>query len=384
MEKLGMGSALSVGTRVARAVQAHRHALPGRRREEKPIVLVGKGITFDTGGISLKPGDDLDMMKYDMCRRGQRARRDEDGRAAWAAAQRRRHRRRGREHAGRQRQPAGRRRQLDVGPDHRDPEHRRGGPAGAVRCAHLRRALRARRASSTSPRSPAPASSRWGTQTRACSPTTMRWPTSCSSAATDTGDRAWRMPLWDEYQDQLKSNFADMSNLGGRPAGAVTAACFLARFTARLQVGAPRHRRHRIGGGRRQGGDRSTRTAADRVPPGACRRRRRLNPPRCGVIRRPAPTRMSCSSSCSGSGSRISPAASRRRRSSACCGTPRRPTGPTVCARWCSRPRCSSHSTMARASGSRSPRGRRRPSVWIRSPRSTSWAMRRRRGGHPA
>jgi leucyl aminopeptidase len=38
------------------------------------------------------------------------------------------------------------------------------------------------------------------------------------------------MPLWDEYQDQLKSNFADMSNLGGRPAGAVTAACFLSRF----------------------------------------------------------------------------------------------------------------------------------------------------------
>lgn len=39
------------------------------------------------------------------------------------------------------------------------------------------------------------------------------------------------MPLWDEYQDQLKSNFADMSNLGGRAAGAITAACFLARYT---------------------------------------------------------------------------------------------------------------------------------------------------------
>jgi leucyl aminopeptidase len=50
-------------------------------------------------------------------------------------------------------------------------------------------------------------------------------------SGTDAADRAWRMPLWDEYQDQLKSNFADMSNLGGRPAGAVTAACFLARFT---------------------------------------------------------------------------------------------------------------------------------------------------------
>src|SRR3984957_2772436 len=45
-----------------------------------------------------------------------------------------------------------------------------------------------------------------------------------------SGDRAWQFPLWDEYQDQLKSNFADMCNIGGRPAGAITAACFLARF----------------------------------------------------------------------------------------------------------------------------------------------------------
>jgi leucyl aminopeptidase len=47
----------------------------------------------------------------------------------------------------------------------------------------------------------------------------------------ESGDRAWRLPLWDEYQSQLKSNFADMANIGGRPAGAITGACFLARFT---------------------------------------------------------------------------------------------------------------------------------------------------------
>ena len=46
-----------------------------------------------------------------------------------------------------------------------------------------------------------------------------------------SGDRAWEMPLWDEYQDQLKSNFADIANVGGREGGAITAACFLARFT---------------------------------------------------------------------------------------------------------------------------------------------------------
>jgi leucyl aminopeptidase len=46
-----------------------------------------------------------------------------------------------------------------------------------------------------------------------------------------TGDRVWQLPLWEEYQEQLKSNFADMANIGGRDAGTITAACFLARFT---------------------------------------------------------------------------------------------------------------------------------------------------------
>jgi leucyl aminopeptidase len=46
-----------------------------------------------------------------------------------------------------------------------------------------------------------------------------------------SGDGAWHLPLHDEYQEQLHSNFADFANIGGRPAGAVTAACFLSRFT---------------------------------------------------------------------------------------------------------------------------------------------------------
>jgi len=49
-------------------------------------------------------------------------------------------------------------------------------------------------------------------------------------AGKQAGDPAWRMPLDDDYQIQLKSNFADMANIGGQPAGAVTAACFLSRF----------------------------------------------------------------------------------------------------------------------------------------------------------
>jgi leucyl aminopeptidase len=48
-------------------------------------------------------------------------------------------------------------------------------------------------------------------------------------------DRAWRLPLFDEYQEQLKSNFADMANIGGRAAGTITAACFLSRFTKKYR-----------------------------------------------------------------------------------------------------------------------------------------------------
>ena len=50
-------------------------------------------------------------------------------------------------------------------------------------------------------------------------------------ASEDAFDRAWHMPLWEDYQEQLSSNFADVANVGGRAAGSITAACFLSRFT---------------------------------------------------------------------------------------------------------------------------------------------------------
>jgi len=50
------------------------------------------------------------------------------------------------------------------------------------------------------------------------------------AAGTEAADRAWRLPLWKEYDEQLKTNFADLANVGGPEAGSVTAACFLARF----------------------------------------------------------------------------------------------------------------------------------------------------------
>lgn len=51
------------------------------------------------------------------------------------------------------------------------------------------------------------------------------------SAGQQSNDRAWQLPLWDDYQQQLRSNFADLANIGGPGAGTVTAACFLSRFT---------------------------------------------------------------------------------------------------------------------------------------------------------
>jgi len=54
-------------------------------------------------------------------------------------------------------------------------------------------------------------------------------------AGQHSADRAWQLPLWEEYQEQLKSNFADMANIGGREAGTITAACFLSRYAKKFK-----------------------------------------------------------------------------------------------------------------------------------------------------
>ena len=50
------------------------------------------------------------------------------------------------------------------------------------------------------------------------------------AAGNETHDRAWRMPLWEDYNKQIESNFADLANVGGPEGGSITAACFLAQF----------------------------------------------------------------------------------------------------------------------------------------------------------
>jgi leucyl aminopeptidase len=232
MEKLGMGSALSVGRASAQPCKfiVMKHNGGGKA---KPVVLVGKGVTFDTGGVSLKPGADMDEMKYDMC-----------GAATVFGAMKTAAR------------LALRINLVGIVPA---VENMPGGDASRpgdvvksmsgltieilntdaegrlILCDALTYAERLKPACVVDV----------ATLTGACvialgSVTSGLFANDDGLAAellecgTDTGDRAWRLPLYEEYLDQLKSNFADMSNLGGRAAGAVTAALFLARFAENL------------------------------------------------------------------------------------------------------------------------------------------------------
>ncbi len=230
MEKLGMGSLLSVARgshEPPRFIVMH---YKGGRAKDKPVVLVGKGITFDTGGISLKPAAEMDEMKYDMC-----------GAASVLGTFK-----------------ALARMALPINVVGLIPttENMPGGGATKpgdvvtsmsgqtieilntdaegrlILCDALTYAERFKPACVVD----------IATLTGACVVALGKIPSGLLAnddalaaellaRGTESGDRAWQLPLWDEYQDLLKSNFADMGNIGGRYAGTITAACFLARFT---------------------------------------------------------------------------------------------------------------------------------------------------------
>jgi leucyl aminopeptidase len=229
-EKLGMGSFLSVAQGSAeppRFIVAQYH---GAAKSVKPIVLVGKGITFDTGGISLKPGAEMDEMKFDM------------GGAASVL--------------GTLRAVAELKPKLNlvviVPATENMPSGTAVKPGDVVKsmsgqtieilntdaegrlilCDALTYAERFEPAVVIDV----------ATLTGACVIALGHHHTGLFSAD-DTlaqqlvaagqaaGDPCWRMPLDEEYDELLKSNFADMANIGGRAAGAITAAKFLHRFT---------------------------------------------------------------------------------------------------------------------------------------------------------
>ncbi len=229
IEKLGMGSFLGVAQG---SVEPPRFIvlqhLKGDKKQ-KSTVLVGKGITFDTGGISLKPGADMDEMKYDMCGAASvlgtfKAIGEMDlainvvGLIATCENM---------PDAGAIKpgdiltSMAG----LTIEVLNTDAEGR------LILCDALTYAERFEPSAVVD----------IATLTGACVIALGHHPSGLFSnkdalaaellaAGEKAHDRAWHMPLWDEFQTQLDSNFADMANIGGRAGGSITAACFLSRF----------------------------------------------------------------------------------------------------------------------------------------------------------
>ncbi|RQH08419.1 leucyl aminopeptidase [Paraburkholderia dinghuensis] len=230
IEALKMGSFLSVTKGSVEPPQFIVLHYQGASAKAAPIVLVGKGITFDTGGISLKPGEGMDEMKYDMCGAGSvlgtiRAVAEMGLKVNVIGII-----------PTCENMPAGNATKpgdivttmsgLTVEVLNTDAEGR------LILCDALTYAERFKPAAVVD----------IATLTGACIIALGHHNSGLFSkddslagelldASREADDPAWRLPLDDEYQDQLKSNFADLANIGGRPAGSVTAACFLSRFT---------------------------------------------------------------------------------------------------------------------------------------------------------
>lgn len=234
MKKLGMNSLLSVAQGTDEPAKLitleYRHA----SKTEKPVVLVGKGVTFDTGGISIKPSAAMDEMKYDMC-----------GAASvlgtmYAIAE------------------------LDlpvnlVGiiPATENMPGGRATKPGDIFTSMSGQTIEVLNTDAegrlilcdaitySEKYNPAVVID-IATLTGACVIALGKHATGLLSnhnplandllhAGEDCGDRAWQLPLWDEYEKQLESPFADMANIGGRDAGTITAACFLSKFAKKFK-----------------------------------------------------------------------------------------------------------------------------------------------------
>jgi leucyl aminopeptidase len=230
MERLGMGAFLAVANASHQPPKLIVLRYSGAAKSKKPLALVGKGITFDTGGISLKPAAEMDEMKFDMSGAGSVL--------------------------GTLRALAGMEAPVNVVGVIPTCENMPGGQATKpgdvvttlsgqtveilntdaegrlILCDALTYASRFEPEAIVDV----------ATLTGACVIALGHVATGLFSndeslaeeiraAADDAWDRVWPMPLWEDYQEQLRSNFADFANIGGRPGGSITAACFLSRFT---------------------------------------------------------------------------------------------------------------------------------------------------------
>jgi len=230
MAELGMGALLAVSRGSRQPAKLITMEYRGARTDTKPVVLVGKGVTFDSGGISIKPAAAMDEMKYDM-----------GGAASVFGAMR------ACAEMGIRANVVGVVPSTENMPDGNatrpgDILHTMSGQTVEVLNTDAEGRLILCDALTYAKRFEPDAVLDMATLTGACiialgahaSALLTRndgMAKHLQAAGEKSGDRCWRLPLWDEYQEQLKSPFADFANVGGRPAGTITAACFLARFT---------------------------------------------------------------------------------------------------------------------------------------------------------
>ncbi len=229
MQRRGMGSLLAVARGSREPAKLITLEYKGKRAASRPVALVGKGVTFDSGGISIKPAAAMDEMKFDMC-----------GAASVLGTIK-----------------AIARLRLPINVVGVVPATENLPDGNAVKPGDVVKSMSGQTVEILN----TDAEGRLilcdaltyverykpeivvdiATLTGACVVALGSHAAGLFSndeplvagildAGEYSGDRAWRMPLWDEYQEQLKSNFADMANVGGREAGAITAACFLSRY----------------------------------------------------------------------------------------------------------------------------------------------------------
>ncbi len=234
MERLGMGALLAVTRGSVQPAKLIRLEYRQGTEAQKPYILVGKGVTFDTGGISLKPGENMDEMKYDMC-----------GAASVLGTLR-----------------ACAELQLPLNIIGLIPavENMPGGRAsrpGDIVTSLSGQTIEILNTDAegrlilcdalTYAESDEPAAViDIATLTGACIIALGRHPHGLFSnhpplahalqaAGHAAADRVWELPLWEDYQEALDSNFADMANVASnRDGGAIMAACFLSRFAKKF------------------------------------------------------------------------------------------------------------------------------------------------------
>ena len=230
MRRLGMGALLCVTQGADEPPRMIVLQYRGTGAKEAPIALCGKGVTFDTGGISIKPAPKMDEMKFDMCGAGGVLGAMTAIGELQPAHQRRRDHPGLRKHAGRARHAARRHREEPLRPNRRDHQHGRGRPPDPLRRDHLREALQA---ALHHRRRNADGRLRSGARPRLHGSLLQRRvarENDLLEAADRSLDLAWRLPVHEEYGESLRSNFADFANSGTRDGGASVGANFLSRF----------------------------------------------------------------------------------------------------------------------------------------------------------